>query len=522
MRAPRLFAEGRGRRFAGVAALALGQAAAAAGVAGATRLLFMRWHEGLDPAPSAIALAAAATALALLGAATRLAAEDLGQRYASSVRQAVFAQLAAMPLAAVETRRAGGLTLRFTGDLAALSGWVSRGAARLLAATVALPLILAALVWISPAAAAGAGGPLALGAAAMALLGLRLGPAHRALRRSRSRLAARMGERLRLAPLLRLFGRLAYERTQLDAGAVRLRAAVLVRARSRAALRAIPDIAGGLAAMGAALACWRAGASAADLAGALAALALALAQLRALTAAWDAREAARAACDRLDALLRAPRIGRPDRARPRAGRAALRFDDVSAGPIAGFSARLRAGEKAVLAGPTGAGKSLLLRIAAGLAAAGTGRVRVVGVDPRALGQRDRATALIYLGPETPILAGSLRRALAMGAQARPDDAALHAIAERVGLGPALGRLGGLDGSVAEGGRNLSDGERAMVALVRLTLAPTPLALVDGIDAHLDERGRAALIALLLDRPGAVLCAPRHAEVAERLPIRLTT
>lgn len=517
--APPLFAEGRGPRFARVAGLAVLQAGAAAGAAAATRSLFQRWHEGLDPAAAAVALAACATALALCGVGARLAAEDLGQRYAASVRRAVFAQLAAMPLAAVEARRSGGLALRFTGDLAALSGWVSRGAARLLAAAVALPLICAALVWISPAAAAGAAGPLALGAACMALVGLRLGTAHGTLRRRRARLAARMAERLRLAPILRLTGRIRVERRGLDASADGLRAAALSRAGLRGVLRAIPDIAGGLALMGAALAGWRAGAPAADLAGAFAALALALAQLRALAACWDAWAAAGAARGRLHALLRAPRTRRPGRQRPRAERAALRFEAVSAGPIIGFSARLRRGETAALTGPAGAGKSLLLRLAAGLATAEAGGVRVAGADPRALGARDRTRALVYLGPETPILAGSLRRALALGARPRPDDDALRAVAGRVGLGAALDRLGGLDGSVAEGGRNLSDGERAMVGLARLALRPHALALVDGIDAHLDERGREALIGLLLTRPGAALCAPRHPEVADRLPLR---
>jgi ABC-type multidrug transport system fused ATPase/permease subunit len=517
--APRLFADGRGRRFALVAGLALCHAAAAAGVAVATRALFARWHDGRDPDGAALALAAAAAAAALAGAATRIAAEDLGQRYAASVRRAVFAHLAATPLAAVETRRAAGLTLRFTGDLAALSGWAGRGAARALAAAAALPPLLAALVWISPAAAAGAAGPLALGAAAMAVAGPRLAAAHRALRRRRARLASRMGERLRLAPLLRLVGRMPGEQARLEAGGAVLRAAALRRARSRALMRAIPDVAGGVAGAGAALAAWRAGAAAADLAGAFAALALALAQLRALAAALDAREASRAARDRLDALLRAPRAPRPGRARPREGRAALRFDAVSAGSIDAFSARLRVGGKAALTGGAGAGKSLLLRLAAGLASPETGRVLVAGADPRALGRRDRAAAVIHLGPETPILAGSLRRALSFGARTRPGDDALAAVAARVGLGPALDRLGGLDGAVAEGGRNLSDGERAMVALARLALAPEPLALVDGVDAHLDEGGRRVLAELLADRPGAVLCAPRHPDVAERLPIR---
>ncbi|MGF1659691.1 MAG: ATP-binding cassette domain-containing protein [Rubrimonas sp.] len=517
-RAPGLFAEGRGRRFVRVALLGVGQAAAAAGLAFATRSLFLRWHDGLDPAPAAAGLAVAGAALAALGLAERLAAEDLGQRYAAAVRRAVFARLSSMEIAALEARRAGGLALRFTGDLAALSGWASRGAARIVSAGAALPLTLAALIWISPAAAAGAAAPLALGAAATALAGLGLARRHRALRRRRARLAARMAERVRLAPLLRLAGRSGRETAALAAEGDGLRRAALSRARRRAALRAIPDLAGATAAAGAALACWRAGAAPAELAGALAALALAIGHARALAAAWDARCAAEAARTRLDALL----AGAPPRRRcerMREGCAALRFDDVAVGPLAGFDGKLRRGAKAALTGPSGAGKSALLRLAAGLAAPAQGRVRVGGADPMALSSADRARAILFLGAETPILAGSFRRALAFGADAKPDDAALEALARAVGLGPALDRLGGLDGALAEGGRNLSEGERARVGLARLARAPEALALIDGLDAHLDAPGRATLARLLADRPGAALCVFRDPVLAESLTLR---
>lgn len=92
-RAPGLFAEGRGRRFALVAGFALGQAVAAALAAFATRDVFAHWGGAGLPE------AAVAT---LVGAAGLLAASR---------------------------RRTGDLALRFVGDLSALRSWVSRGAA---------------------------------------------------------------------------------------------------------------------------------------------------------------------------------------------------------------------------------------------------------------------------------------------------------------------------------------------------------------------------------------------------------
>jgi ABC-type transport system involved in cytochrome bd biosynthesis fused ATPase/permease subunit len=176
-----------------------------------------------------------------------------------------------------------------------------------------------------------------------------------------------------------------------------------------------------------------------------------------------------------------------------------------------FSATLGAGGKAVLVGPAGSGKSALLRVAAGLAPPARGKARVFGADPQRLAARRLGRTVLYLGPEPPLLAGSLRRALCLGLRRRPDDATLRATAERAGLGPLLDRLGGLDGRVAESGRTLSHGERALIALARLALAPQAMALIDGIDAHLDPKGRARLADEIARRPGAVLCVLRHAD-----------
>ncbi len=514
--APAPLGDGRRGRFAGLVALAFGQAAAMAAAAVATRAVFSAMHEGLSPLGPALALAAAALALALCRWGGRWAAAGLGQDYAAAVRLAVFRQLSRMPAEAVAARRSGGLTLRFTGDLAALSGWVSRGLAPLLAAAVALPAAFAALVWVSPAAAAGAAPGLLIGLGAMALFGAGLGRRHRRLRSRRARLATEMAERLPLAPELRLAGRMATETARLESRGRALRRAAALRARDAAALAAAPDAIAGLAALGAILAVFRAGEGPAALAGALAALGLMLTQLRDLAGVWDRRRAHEAARARLDALLSAPRLARPSAARVRKGRPALAFEGVSAGPVTGFDAALAPGEKAALTGPNGAGKSALLRVAAGLDAPEAGRVRVRGAAPASLSVADRRRQILHIGPRPLILAGSLRRALSLGLSPRPDDAALIAAAERAGFDGALSRLGGLDGQVGEGGRTLSAGELARLALARLILSDARLALIDGLDAALDEAGREALLEAVVARKGAVLIACRDEGFAARV------
>jgi ABC-type transport system involved in cytochrome bd biosynthesis fused ATPase/permease subunit len=100
-----------------------------------------------------------------------------------------------------------------------------------------------------------------------------------------------------------------------------------------------------------------------------------------------------------------------------------------------------------------------------------------------------------------LLQGSLRRALLMGCDTRPEDATLEHLARDVGLGPLLDRLGGLDGTVLEGGKNLTHTERLALGIVRIKLLPPKLLLLglevdDGLRmrlrGHLPKRGATIL------------------------------
>lgn len=520
-RIPALLSPARRQGFAAVAGLALGQAAAAGLAAVAVRDVFAGWGDPMLAPHGAALLVAAGALIALCRWGERAAGERLGLSYAADLRREAFAHVARMPAQAVARRRAGGLALRFVGDLAAFRGWAGRGATRLVSAAVALPGAGLALALVSPAAALGAAPGLALGAGAMLAAGAPLGRLHRSLRRRRARLAADMSERLALAPELRLAGRMTQELARLDRLTAQLERSALNLARRTALLRAAPDVAGALAGAGAMLACWRAGAPGAELAGGLAAVAIMTAQLRDLSGVWTRRRAYTAARARLEALLAAPRMPHGGaRTRLRSGPPELRFEGVDAGPLRGFAARIAAAETIALCGPTGSGKSTLLRLAVGLEAPAAGRVRLGGLAPGRLAPADRTRALLYLSDRPLILSGSLRRAVAMGLPRRPDDAELQAAIARVGLGAALDRLGGLDGAVAEGGRDLSAGERARIALARLALNPTALALLDQPEAGLDEAGRAILVALLTERPGGAVVATADAALQAALDRRI--
>lgn len=252
----------------------------------------------------------------------------------------------------------------------------------------------------------------------------------------------------------------------------------------------------------------------------MAALALTIQPLRELAAAWDRHRVWQVARSKCLQLLATPRLRRGGARVPESFGASppvLSFERVGlAAEGRRFDARAAAGRRIAAVGPTGAGKSSLLNLAAGLDRPARGRVRIDGVAPTALAPAHQRRLLVHLSPQAPILAGSLRRALTLGISPRPGDESLRAIAQRFGLGATLTSLGGLDGRVAEEGRNLSSGERGRLLLARAALAMPRLLLVDAADTSLDRKGRDALRALVREVDATVLLVTQDPALAREM------
>ena len=520
-RLPPVTGDGRGRSIALVAVLALGQAAAAGVAAFATRDVFAAFRDTAMGLPlTALGLVAAAgLAIAGLRVAERVVAERVGQDYAAALRVKLFKHLTQMSARDVAQRRNGALAMRFVGDLSAVRNWVSLGIARLLSASIVLPVASGVLFALDPALGLAAAIPVALGLLLMAAAGPRLGPAHRRLRARRARLAADMSERIPHAPELRLLGRTQTETTHLARRTEKLIASAMDRAKGAALLRAVPDAISGIAAASVFLAALRNGVPAPQAAGALAALGLMVQPLRDLAGVWDRHRAWVAARDKCDATLAAPKMRRPrgreEDALPDVPQD-LRFNGVSAGALGTIDIEAAAGQKIAIVGANGAGKSTLLGLAAGLEQPRTGEVLLGDREPSHLSAGERRRIIALVGPRSPILAGSVRRALSMGVSDRPDDETVMAHARALGLNDVIDRLGGLDGKIAEGGRNLSAGEARRVLLARASLSEPSLMLLDEPDDALDADGPALVEQLVRQSDATTLIVTHNLALARRM------
>ncbi|GAA0597054.1 ABC transporter ATP-binding protein [Kribbella sandramycini] len=207
---------------------------------------------------------------------------------------------------------------------------------------------------------------------------------------------------------------------------------------------------------------------------------------------FDEVQTAAAGMARLAGVLEMEQITAPP---PGAGPADASIELVGIGHaydgplvVDGVSLRLEPGERVALVGASGAGKTTLAALAAGVLTPTAGVVKLGGVDVQALGEDRTRAQVALLSQEVHVFSGTLAEDVRL---ARPEatDAAIEAALETVGALAWVRALpDGLETVVGEEGHQLTGAQSQQLAFARLVLADPPVAVLDEATAEAGSAG----------------------------------
>ncbi|MCA1675329.1 MAG: ABC transporter ATP-binding protein/permease, partial [Actinobacteria bacterium] len=191
--------------------------------------------------------------------------------------------------------------------------------------------------------------------------------------------------------------------------------------------------------------------------------------------------------------------------------------------LADINLTLQPGERVALVGATGAGKTTLAKLIAGVHNPTFGQIRIGGVEVAALDPAASHAAVVLVTQEVHTFAGTLADDLRLARPGAPDTD-LTAALDKVGaLTWARALPNGLATVVGAGGHRLTATQAQQLALARLVLADPLVAILDEATAEAGSAGARVLeVAALsaLDGRTALVVAHRltQAATADRIVV----
>lgn len=454
-----------------------------------------------------------------------------GERVVRDLRDTAVARIATAPLRFIESHRVGDLLQRTTGEVATVTDFVRQQLPDVVNLSLSLLLTLAVLVSYSPL--------LTLITLAVTLpttwLAIRwfrrdATTAYGRVAAGRAGIAATFTETLAGRETLHLTGGMPERRRRFAAQNAELRAAEDHTVDVELRLRLIGFLEGLSVAVLLVAGAWLAGQDRVTI-GTVAVFVLATANLfegvLRLSQVFGELQATAVSLARLLDLLdrTADRSPSEGAALPKSGDLTVRGVHYAyrAGTdvLAGVDVTFPHGAHVVVAGPTGSGKSTLVKLASGLYRPDAGTVTFGGVDLATATEAEVRRRVVLVPQQVHLVSGTLADNLALVPHEPTRDELLDAV-DRLGLTAWLAGLpAGLDTVVGPYGSALSAGEQQLVGIVRAALVDPAVLILDEATADLDP-AVAAGIETAVDRVRAgrtlILVAHRPETIARHADV----
>ena len=172
------------------------------------------------------------------------------------------------------------------------------------------------------------------------------------------------------------------------------------------------------------------------------------------------------------------------------------YPDADARVLAEVSFTVEPGTTTAIVGSTASGKSTVVRLLARLLEASSGQVLIGGTDVREA-DPEALWAQLGLVPQQPFLfAGTVASNLRLGREEATDDELWEALEVAQAAGFVSAMDGGLQATIAQGGTNVSGGQRQRLAIARALVRRPDILIFDdsfsALDVSTDARLREAM------------------------------
>lgn len=495
------------------------------------RCFLPRRAEGLG---TLVMVFSAVAAVELVGAyvQTRLT-ERIAHGAARSLRVAAFEAMSRLDPVAVQRTPSGTMVSRIVSDVDAVTAMFSNGILGFLGDVITVSFIVVAMLAVDVVAAGCALAVLPVIGVVLAIILSRLRAWNREVHHEDARLAAALADAVGGASLIRIFDR--KQRTLAD---VDLIAAASIQSRDRATRSQVLALAlvesTSILAIAAML--FAVFALTVD-ATRLAAFVTIIEFLRrlfvpvgGLAGRWAALQAGLAAWERVHGLLvEAPMRRESAPQKPGAFRE-IRFDEVTFSYAPGapvldrVSFTLRRGETLAIVGPTGGGKSTIVKLLSAFHHPERGRISVDGVDLADIDPDHLRRRLAVVFQDVAMFSGTIAENIGLGLNLADPDVKrrLEVAATRARAMDVIERRPeGWAAEVGERGCRLSSGERQLLAIARAFARDPEILIFDeatsAVDPDTEAKIQAALANLLANRTALVIAHRRSTiERADRV------
>lgn len=173
-----------------------------------------------------------------------------------------------------------------------------------------------------------------------------------------------------------------------------------------------------------------------------------------------------------------------------------------------FNCSVEPGQTVAIVGPTGAGKTTLMKLLMRFYDVNAGSIRVNGADVRSLPREDLRSNFAMVLQDTWLFKGSIRENIRYG-NIEADDAMVKAAARTALADHFICTLpGGYDFELNEDASNVSQGQRQLITIARALLADRPILILDeatsNVDTRTEERIQRAMDILMAGRTSFVI------------------